>query len=352
MNPPETNDDSNNDSHNDDGDDDDFREEPFDSSPHHVLPRGDDEPEEEETDVSDMNPVISSVPAPTSTAAATADTTNSITPYAGGCASCLPLFGRWRRRRVGGGGPHASMSDASGSSRSRSRSSSSLGLTSESRGVGHDGGIVVSAGRGKTEGDGKSARKRSWRIVGTSGRPNSSSPARICSLGGAVEEAPSSSPSSGASKVRKELKVKGKGFTIEEAGMLATRNWGGGGGVVARDVWKELVPAGGGGGKAGNAEGGTVGSGATGPAVRLRLRFVPLWDCVGVSCFLCEANIKICLDIHTNIGIIEQGVEIINIFASLKVVHFDPGCKLQGGALCCRCFGIGFVRVINTPPMV
>lgn len=85
-------------------------------------------------------------------------------------------------------------------------------------------------------------------------------------------------------------------FTLEEAEGLATSDWGGGAAGAAngaaRDIWKPLVHAGGGGGgkgskggkRKGNGGGGTGGSrlGAAGPAVRLRLRFIPLWDCLSV----------------------------------------------------------------------
>lgn len=77
-------------------------------------------------------------------------------------------------------------------------------------------------------------------------------------------------------------------FTLEEAEGLATTNWGGGDACgSAKDIWKELVYVGAGGkagtGKAGGGGGGGAGgAGAAGPAVRLRLRFVPLWDCLVV----------------------------------------------------------------------
>lgn len=73
-------------------------------------------------------------------------------------------------------------------------------------------------------------------------------------------------------------------FSIEEAENLALRDWGRRGSsdstLSAKDVWKELTPA----GEVGKAAGGDVGRGGTGvlSAVRLRLRFVPIWDCLEV----------------------------------------------------------------------
>lgn len=69
--------------------------------------------------------------------------------------------------------------------------------------------------------------------------------------------------------------------TLEEAEALAVNDWGGrdscGGPGAAKDLWKELSPPGGvGKGAVTGSKGTTLGL----SAVRLRLRFVPLWDCL------------------------------------------------------------------------
>lgn len=183
------------------------------------------------------------VAAPTSTAAATIDTT-----YANRCASCLPgggggVFGRWRRWRAGERG------DA------RSEISDSVSVREAD---------VSSQGSGSVAADkaSDSTKKSSWKgRPGSSWRKNS----------GIVEKAAAG-----------EGKSTAVVFSLEQAESLATSGWGGGSGS-AKDIWKELVPAGGGGkaGVGGKGSGGGVG--IAGPAVRLRLRFVPLWDCIAVS---------------------------------------------------------------------
>lgn len=194
------------------------------------------------------------VPAPTSTAAATTDTA-----YATPCTVCLPgggVFGRWRRRRAGRArrGTGGSSDDSVISSADPAASISSGGMAS-----------------GKVSG---SSRRRPWRAGSGKKEPGSAPPSTAA-----------------ADKVAGESKSTAKALTLGEAEALATRDWGGGSGgsESAKDIWKELVPIGSG-GKAGagrGAVGGGGGSGGswggTGPAVRLRLRFVPLWDCLAVS---------------------------------------------------------------------
>lgn len=72
--------------------------------------------------------------------------------------------------------------------------------------------------------------------------------------------------------------------SIKEAEKLALADWGGcqgpsGGAGAARDIWKEVLPAGSGGSGGGGAG---IGNSAL-AAVRLRLRFVPIWDCLEVQ---------------------------------------------------------------------
>lgn len=190
------------------------------------------------------------VAAPCSTAAATVDTT-----YTNSCTSCLPgcggrggnggVFGRWRRRRARERGDSRSDSSDSASVREddvRSQGSGSVAAEKTTDGT----------------------KKRSWR-----GRPGSA--------WGSNSETAAKTAAGEAAKWATVV------FSLEEAESLATRDWGGGIGA-AKDTWKELVPVGGG-GKAGVAGGKGPGGGfgVAGSAVRLRLRFVPLWDCIAVS---------------------------------------------------------------------
>lgn len=205
------------------------------------------------------------VPAPTSTAAATTDTALA----SGQC--CLPkpsVFLPWRRHHGGG----------------RRTSSGSSGST----GTGDDGvsivlpesssGGVTGRGSDKASGSGGS-RRPSWRAA-RSPRKDS-----LCSssAGGGV-----SASKTGTKELSKQQPS--TAMTLQEAETLAATSWGGivGGVDSAKDMWKELVPDVGSGRTA--AGGGVVGGGVIGeggPAVRLRLRFVPLWDCLAVSIDRC-----------------------------------------------------------------
>lgn len=203
------------------------------------------------------------VPAPTSTAAATTDTALA----SGQC--CLPkpsVFLSWRRHHGSG----------------RRTSSGSSGST----GTGEDGVSIVLpetgsggvAGRGSDKASGSGgSRGPSWRAA-RSPRKDS-----LCS-----SSAGGGTGVSASKTVAKELSKQqpSTAMTLQEAEALAVTSWGGivGGVDSAKDMWKELIPVVGGGRAAaggGVVSGGVVGAG--GPAVRLRLRFVPLWDCLAVS---------------------------------------------------------------------
>lgn len=165
-------------------------------------------------------------------------------------SSCLPggtVFGRWRRR---GGAREAVVAHVG-----------------RAGGAIDGGGVQIGGANGNSTVVDESSRttatrqssKRSW-ILGRD-------------LG-------SSSKSLGDSSKSSTIYI-----SIEEAEALATRDWGGGdssgGTASAKDLWKELMPPAGIGGSKGAGSGGGKGGGLS--AVRLRLRFVPLWDCVTVS---------------------------------------------------------------------
>lgn len=203
-------------------------------------------------------------PAQVPTAAATVDTANT-TPE--GCVGCLPrggVFARLRRRH---------------------RRGSADGSDGDAPGVATVTATRVTQGGGSVDGgsSGGGTGKKSWR----SGN-NSSSSRNGDLLAGKVGSRESSGFSASLSKKAAGESSKPKTLTLEQAESLATSNWGGGGANgSARDIWKELVHVGGGGnggkGKGSGAGSGGVGLGPSGPAVRLRLRFIPLWDCLSVS---------------------------------------------------------------------
>lgn len=183
-------------------------------------------------------------------------TVDPAVPSSAHCGSCLPgtaVFGRWRRREEGQGdvGSAAVAGDDNSDGHNHS--------TAESEHAD----ICNSAKR-----PGIGVSRRSWGRSGFSKDMAGGSSKKI--EGG----------ESASSKL-----LTSNAFSIEEAEALAVRDWGGrgssGGTGSARDVWKELSQA------AGTSKTVGVGGGGAGgvsSAVRLRLRFVPLYDCLGVSC--------------------------------------------------------------------
>lgn len=170
-------------------------------------------------------------------------------------SSCLPGSAVLRRFRRRGGMRDGGVALSLGGS--ASAESGSLEDASD------DGNSSVGAGSTRSMGRMPSS-KRSWR------RPKGRNHPAKC--------------------VRQSSKSSTHWVSIEEAEALAVKDWGdqGSGGMgSARDVWKELSPPGGGGKSAGN--GGRAGSTAS-SAVRLRLRFVPLWDCLTVGCLVWVAS--------------------------------------------------------------
>ena len=217
------------------------------------------------------------VPAPTSTAAATTDTTLASVL----CASCLPKPGMlrsWRRHHGHGHGGARRRSGSGGSSSVGGEEGVGVIVVPES-GSGVAGRASTSSGSDKAS---IGSRRPSWRA--RSPRKESSS---------------SLSSSTATSKVARDSKPSSTAMTLEEAEALAMTSWAGASGGIdsAKDMWKELVTTGSSsvGGRVGTGKGGTSGivtagvggsggaCGAGGPAVRLRLRFVPLWDCLAVS---------------------------------------------------------------------
>ncbi|CAM9640944.1 unnamed protein product, partial [Ectocarpus sp. 8 AP-2014] len=202
-------------------------------------------PQEASADAGSGADAADAVPGPSSTAGATAGTPEV-------SAGCLPgggVFGSWRRRRRG----------------SRQRRSSDGGLASTGGGSGPDKMRNNSSG------------SKSWRSGGLAGRNRSTREGSggVSSLAGKAAAA--------AAAGKKANKPAATALTLEEVEMLATSDWGGGyANGSARDIWKELthVGGGGGGGNGGKGKGTGAGGSRIGPAVRLRLRFIPLWDCL------------------------------------------------------------------------
>lgn len=187
------------------------------------------------------------------------------------------MFGRWRRHRVGGRRRSASGSDI------LSESAGSAG----SGGGGGSGGGVEERGSVDDTKENDNAKRKTW-LTGMSKKSSASNGMRA---------------SLDVMKKTLESKPTSFAFSFEETEALATRDWGGtsvsGGSEIAKDIWKELVPVGSGGksGAGKGAGGGTGGAGLTRPAVRLRLRFIPLWDCLAVSirCVCCIYDCFTCM---------------------------------------------------------
>ncbi|CAM9190813.1 unnamed protein product [Ectocarpus sp. 12 AP-2014] len=221
-------------------------------------------PQEASADAGTGADATDAVPGPSSTAGATADTPEE-------SAGCLPgggVFGSWRRRRLG----------------NRQRRSSDGGLASTGGSPGAGGG-GVDGGSGPDKMSNNSSGSRSWRSgsgggggsAGLAGRNRSTREGSggVSSLAG--------NPAAAAVAGKKANKPAATALTLEEVEMLATSDWGGGyANGSARDIWKELTPVGGGGGGGNGGKGKGTGAGGSrlGPAVRLRLRFIPLWDCL------------------------------------------------------------------------
>ncbi|CAM9264484.1 unnamed protein product [Ectocarpus fasciculatus] len=203
------------------------------------------------------------VPGPTSTAGATGGTPEEST----GCLPSGGVFGSWRRRRRG--------------NRQRRFSDGGLASTGASPGAGGGG---VGGGSGPDKMSNNSSRNKSWRSggggssAGLAGRNRST---REGSGGGGSSVAGKAAAAAAGKKANKPAAT---ALTLEEVETLATSDWGGGcANGSARDIWKELTHVGGGGGGGGNGgkgKGAGAGGSRLGPAVRLRLRFIPLWDCL------------------------------------------------------------------------
>lgn len=220
-------------------------------------------PQEASADAGTGADAADAVPGPSSTAGATAGTLEE-------SAGCLPgggVFGSWRRRRRG----------------NRQRRSSDGGLASTGGSPGAGGG-GVGGGSGPDKMSNNSSGSKSWRSggggsAGLAGRNRSTREGSggVSSLAGKA---------AAAAVGKKANKPAATALTLEEVEMFATSDWGGGyANCSARDIWKELTHLGGGGGGGNGGKGKGTGAGGSrlGPAVRLRLRFIPLWDCLAVS---------------------------------------------------------------------
>eukprot|EP00903_Cladosiphon_okamuranus_P019583 g18011.t1 len=217
-----------------------------------------------------------SAPNADSTTAAAATANAAPAPAPAQCAGCLPgggIFGRWRRSR---GARHQSSPDGG-----RGGNPAVAGGATGS-GDGGGGGSARKAGEsGSGAGTGKEP-KTGGGGGGTGSKKNASSGGVVGGMTAVRSVAAKAVAAGGSSRPG--------AITLEEAERLATSDWGGGVGTAAngaaRDFWKPLVHVGGGGKggkgkvKESGASGGGSGLGPAGPAVRLRLRFIPLWDCL------------------------------------------------------------------------